>query len=106
MIAVAWLSPTPQDGVPEVDIWDKLGHFLVYAVLAVFGGLAYWARGIEVAVGVLLVAYGCILEIAQINIPGRSGTVEDALANALGAMVGVVIVRILRRNFAKRDVGV
>ena len=66
VIAVTWLSLAPQDTIPDVEIWDKLGHFLAYAVLAVLGGLAYWARRIEVAVGVLLVAYGCMLEIAQI----------------------------------------
>ncbi len=64
VIAVAWLSLAPQDSILDVEFWDKLDHFLAYAVLAVFGGLAYWARRIEVAMGVLLVAYGCILEIA------------------------------------------
>ena len=41
VIAVAWLSLAPQDALPEVDIWDKLGHFLAYAVLGVFCGVAY-----------------------------------------------------------------
>ena len=43
VIAVAWLSLAPHDAIPEVDIWDKLGHFLAYAALAVFGGLAFSA---------------------------------------------------------------
>ncbi len=47
VIAVAWLSLAPQDTIPDVAIWDKRGHFLAYAVLAVLGGLAYWARRIE-----------------------------------------------------------
>ena len=106
VVAVIWLSLTPHDAIPEVDVWDKLGHFLAYAVLAVFGGWAFWAHRTEVAVGVLLVAYGCILEIAQIYNPGRSGTVEDAIADGFGAMFGVGIVRILRRYFTKWVVGV
>ena len=106
VIAVAWLSLAPQDTIPDVETWDKLRHFLAYAMLAVFGGLAYWARRIEVAMGVLLVAYGCILEIARIYVPGRSGTIEDAIADGHGAMFGVGIVRILRRYFTKRVVGV
>ena len=106
VIAVAWLSLAPHDAIPEVDVWDKLGHFSAYAVLAMCGGLAFPTGRAEVAVGVLIVAYGCILEIAQLYIPGRSGTVEDAIADGLGVMVGVGIVRILRRIFAKWVVGV
>ncbi len=46
------------------------------------------------------VAYGCILELAQVYIPGRSGTIEDALADGLGVMIGMGIVRVLRWRFS------
>ncbi len=92
--------------MPEIELWDKLGHFLAYAVLAVGGGMAFLPRRTEVAVGVLLIAYGCIFEIAQVYIPGKSGTIADAIADGLGVVAGMVIVRILRRCFTKQAVGV
>ena len=54
VIAVAWLSLAPHDAIPEVDVWDKLGHFLAYAVLAVLGGFTFSAGRTGVTVCVLL----------------------------------------------------
>ena len=100
VIAVAWLSLAPQDAVPEIDLWDKLQHFVAYAVLAFCGGFAFSPGRSELAVSILLVAYGCILELAQVYIPGRSGTIEDALADGLGVMIGMAIVRVWRWRFS------
>ena len=105
MIAVAWLSLAPHDAIPEVDVWDKLVHFLVYAALAVFGGFAFSAGRTGVTVGVLLITYGCMLEIAQIYVPGRSGTVADAIADGLGVLSGMFIVRILRTILTTELIG-
>ncbi len=99
-IAVAWLSLAPQDAVPEIDLWDKLKHFAAYAVLACCGGFAFSPSQGELKLGILLFAYGCILEFAQVYIPGRSGNIEDALADGLGVMVGMGIVRVSRRRIS------
>ena len=99
MIAVAWLSLAPQDIVPGVDIWDKLAHFLAYAVLALCGGFAFSVHRIGVTVGGSLIDYGSILEISQIFIPGRSGSIADAIADGLGVLAGMVIARNLRGRF-------
>jgi VanZ family protein len=100
VIAVAW-SLAASDAMPEVDIWDKLGHFLAYASLALCGCLAFSIGRAQVVVGVSLVAYGCVLEIGQTFIPGRSGSIQDAIANALGVMFAIVLVRVMRWYFVK-----
>ena len=105
VIAVGWLSLAPQDAVPEVGRWDKLGHFLAYAVLAICGGVAFSPGRSEISVGVALIAYGCILEIAQLYIPGRSEIVADAIANGIGVVAGMIIVRTLRRILSEKVMG-
>ena len=100
MLAVAWLSLAPQDAVPEINLWDKLGHFLAFAMLAIFGGFAFTQGRVELTLGVMLVAFGCILELAQVYISGRSGNIEDALADGLGVVVGTGVLRVLRRRFS------
>ena len=102
MIAVAWLSLAPQDVVPGVDIWDKLAHFLAYTVLALCGGFDFSVHRIGVTLGASLIPYGCIMEIAQIYIPERSGSIADAIADGLGVLAGMVIARNLRRCFTRR----
>ena len=106
VVAVGLLSLIPPDAVPVVNLWDKLAHFLAYAMLALCGGFAFSAHRTEIALGALLIGCGCILEIAQIYIPGRSGSIADAIANGLGVVAGMVIVQFLRRRFTKPVVGV
>ncbi len=106
VVAVGLLSLIPPYAVPVVNLWDKLAHFLAYAMLALCGGFAFSAHRTEIALGALLIGCGCILEIAQIYIPGRSGSIADAIANGLGVVAGMVIVQFLRGRFTKPVVGV
>ncbi len=89
LIAVIALSVMPQGTVPDPGISDKFAHFAAYAALALAGGIAY--RGsrsvfILVAAGLLLLGIG--LEFVQAFIPGRSASVYDGLANAIGIALG------------------
>jgi VanZ family protein len=90
VLAVITLSLIPKEALPETGIWDKLHHVLAYGGLAASGGLGFvgWRR--MVAVGIGLVMLGGLLEVAQAAIPGRFASVDDAFANAIGVMVGLV----------------
>jgi hypothetical protein len=75
---------------------DKWVHAASYAAIA---GLAVWGRrargaadGVAVLVGVVLVvaAFGASIEAVQLFVPGRTASGGDVLANAVGAVVGVV----------------
>ncbi len=90
VLAVIALSLIPKEALPETGIWDKLHHFLAYGCLAVSGGLGFvgWRR--MIAVGIGLVILGGSLEVAQAAVPGRFASVDDALANAIGVMIGLV----------------
>ena len=90
VVVVTWLSLTPGEALPDIDIWDKLLHVSAFAAIGLAGSLAFqgWRFGLVVAAGLL--ALGCILELAQIIIPGRSASIADALANGVGVAFGLV----------------
>jgi VanZ family protein len=71
---------------------DKWVHAASYAVVA---GLAAatrgWGRRVPalVAVAVAVAVFGAGVEVAQSFVPGRTASGADAVANAVGAAVGV-----------------
>ncbi|HET7216948.1 MAG TPA: VanZ family protein [Vicinamibacterales bacterium] len=91
-------SSVPGSQIPG-NIWDKLAHLLVYAVL----GIAFtiplsggrW-RGVgagTVAVAIVLsLVYGISDEIHQHFTPGRTPDVMDVVADTIGAAAGAILV--------------
>jgi VanZ family protein len=115
MTAIFVLSS--QQSLPNLPggLTDYSGHFIGYALLATLliralAG-ATW-RGVTARAGWLAVlgasAYGVTDEIHQVFVPGRSATVEDWVADTLGAVTGVLLVRAAARirsgTAAGRDV--
>ena len=87
---IGWFSLTPVDQYP-INIWDKLVHFLVYAI---FVGIAGYAAGsdrnlVRITCGIIL--YGVLLEVMQSFVPGRSMSALDGVANSLGALGALLI---------------
>lgn len=94
------LSPVPPK---ELDTgWDKLNHLLAFGSLAFCG---HWSlagrRARRLGLPLVLLAYGGLIEILQLQVPGRSGEWADLLADGLGItaglLVAVVLLRALRR---------
>jgi len=89
IIIVVMGSLNPQPAILPLRLSDKLVHILAYAILGIVGSIGYPNRSMTaVLIGGLTVLGGAI-EIAQIYIPGRDGTLLDVLANALGSVLGV-----------------
>ncbi len=89
VLAVTWLSLTPQDALPEINIWDKLQHAMTYTVLAICGALGFLARRPRLIIGIGLIVLGCSLEVAQAAVPGRDPSIGDAVANIAGIALGL-----------------
>jgi len=75
---------------------DKCIHFAAYAGLAFLPQATLlrpdWAR-----LGALsMAAFGVAVEIAQSYVPGREGSVGDAVINALGVVGGIALGMALR----------
>lgn len=95
------LPPAPFDG------FDKVEHFLGYAVLSAYGGMLFARMRAQLRTAAGLVALGIGLEIAQALLTdSRMGDPSDAVAGTLGALVGVVsastpLARLLQRLDAR-----
>ena len=97
---ILWLSSlTPQE-LPDAAViaWDKVNHFLAYAVggwlasgaLRLSRPLAPVAGRIILAV-VLVAAFGIVDEALQTLTPGRTGgDIDDWIADVLGAAAGAM----------------
>ena len=92
-VAVGSLMPA-QDLPPLFPQADKLEHLLGYGILPGWGALLYARTSSLVRVAIGLVAYGIAIEIAQaLFTTGRQAEVLDAVADAIGVALGILVVR-------------
>jgi VanZ family protein len=90
------LSPNPP---VQVDTgWDKSNHALSFSALAFTGLLGFpptrsWLAWLAAG----LLAFGGLIELAQLHIPGRQGDWADLVADAAGITLGLVFACLLRR---------
>ena len=109
MIAIFVASSLPT--VPRLpnDPNNYAPHFAAYAVLAMCAlrgfANAVWS-GVTVAAAwrawLLSAAYGATDEIHQRFVPGRYPAVDDWVADAAGALAGVIVVLALHRVRQRR----
>lgn len=101
-VIVVCLGPPPR--IPELPSnSDKAEHFLTYVFLA-FGAVQLFAtRRALTSAGVGLVLLGIGIEVAQgLFTVDRSADPFDALANTLGVLAGLLLVRTRAREWALR----
>ena len=94
------------DFIPPIFGWDKVGHFILYGILGVLVFRALSDRRSAFGLAVLLcVAYGLLDEIHQIFVPGRTPSIWDLTADAIGATAGIqlLLIRIRRAGQKRRD---
>jgi len=103
----AVLAFGPPSGEPMIEGQDKLQHVAAFAALTLAACLAYpWpARsGLprDAVLAAALMAYGVAIEVIQLFIPGRNGSLADVLADALGVALGLLLARLWRRRRGRR----
>lgn len=92
--------------IPRFLVWDKLRHFLAYAILMFFSGNFFrplcknyqwgWRIGFIFTVG-----FGLLMEIAQQNLTTtRQADWKDLLANSLGALLIFVIMQLKKQKLS------
>lgn len=114
-LAVSWsliillLCLTPTHHLPQFDIWaifslDKVAHFLLFSVLALFTivglkrqyysyHLRYYAKTVAL---LYCAAYGFLTESLQLLIsPTRSFDWLDLVADIIGAIIGIGLFRFI-----------
>ena len=75
--------------VVSAGSWDKLIHFTGFFVLGGLAVLAGWRLSM-LRLAIILTGYAALTEILQYFIPGRSFSMLDWLADALGIAVAVL----------------
>jgi VanZ family protein len=106
LVVVSCLALTPKPLVGLESGLDKVGHLMAFTALAFSGCLAFPAtRRTRTALLFGLLAYGGLIEVLQLFVPGRSAEWGDLLADgigiAFGAALAALVVRLgLRQRFA------
>ena len=90
------LTPKPLEGF-ESGL-DKVSHLLAFTSLAFSGYLGFpVSRGIRAALVIGLLAYGGLIEVLQVIVPGRSSEWGDLLADGIGIAFGMGLAALVLR---------
>jgi VanZ family protein len=104
----------PGNQLPEIIFWkwlrwDKITHLFLFGIqsyLLLVAALKTNRYGIVTPktgwlIAVCTISFGALVEILQFYVfIGRSGDIKDAIANAIGAMLGIWIFRKYRQSNA------
>jgi len=86
------LSPAPYLPPALFDWWDKAQHAIGFGTLAVLAVLAY-PNVSKLRIGLMLVASGVLIEVLQHLGGYRFGDRQDAVADGVGVVLGLVLAR-------------
>jgi len=109
-VSLIWWLSSQQIVLPidRIPMRDKGVHFVEFGVLGACFAEAVWVtwprrglRGAMVA-WVFTTASGLLDELHQVYVPGRSADIGDLLADALGAVAGVLFLYALRAYLRAR----
>lgn len=98
---IVWASLRPAGTGGAIPHLDKLLHLLVYALLGA-GIVLAWPKLSKFRIFWGCVLFGAAMEIAQGLIgSGRMASLWDGIANSVGAALGVYIMTLILRKFAR-----
>ena len=86
------LSPAPYLPPALFDWWDKAQHAIGFGTLTVLAVLAYPDVS-KLRIGLMLVALGVLIEVLQHLGGYRFGDWQDAVADGVGVLLGLVLAR-------------
>ena len=88
MLAIVWLSLTPEPPTIDFKESDKVGHFIAYGTLMLWFCFLYSKTKSRLAYAAGFIAMGIGLEFIQGWLGYRTYEVYDMYANALGVLLG------------------
>ncbi len=100
--------------VDVFEISDKIKHFGAYFILSALLGLNLhfqekWKSIVPHFLSytfILCTIYGLLDEIHQIFVPNRSAEFLDWVADVLGTLLGVIVVKIIIKNLKQKHVSI
>jgi VanZ family protein len=94
VIALAVLSWTPGSHMVRTGVGGHLEHAAAYLLASAVATIGYGRPGSYIRIGALYCAYAGLLELGQIAVPGRHAGFDDFSASAIGALLGVWMIRL------------
>jgi VanZ family protein len=101
MATVAFFSLNSRYGPPEGPGMDKIFHSAGYMVLALQAQPVFATRRGALIAALCMIPFGILMEFGQEFVPNRSSDAFDALANSVGALVGIACALPFRRIAAR-----
>lgn len=92
---IIWSASQPGSGEPQPFTGlDKIQHFVAYGILAFLLAKATyrrysWSSLVVIVLAVIL--FGACDELYQATIPNRSSSINDVIADGLGALAGFLV---------------
>ena len=101
MLLILIMSLIPGKSLENIEILsqDKILHFIEYSILGVLGLKAFSNEKNSVILVIFFgTTFGCLNELIQIIIPGRTPSLYDSLANLLGVSCGTIYSYSSKKN--------
>jgi len=98
LAAIAILSLVPGDIQIRTGLPKEIEHFGAYFAVAFILTASRSTTRFAVVSVVLLSLFACGMEVLQAFVPGRHGTVLDAVASVAGAAGGAITVHLMNRS--------
>ena len=92
LIAIEYLATATFKIKPIQNSWDKANHFFAFLALYVTLSLGYTQMPLKSKV-LLLLAFGIQIELVQAFLPNREFSLLDIVADGLGILVGIVVLK-------------
>ena len=105
LLLILLLTLTPGSSMPETNLWeelisfDKIVHFAIFSMLVLLMIVGFTKqytyeklrKNAVLASLSISVAYGILIELIQIPIPGRGLEIMDIVANTIGCFLGYAV---------------
>jgi VanZ family protein len=99
VLAIAILSLVPGDMRPQTGMPKQLEHIVAYLLTAAVLAFGYGKRRYPIFIILSLAIYSAALEVAQTQIPGRTGSFGDFVVSFSGALIGGTLAWLVLRAF-------
>jgi VanZ family protein len=93
---LVYLAIIPNELEIRTGVPGELEHLVAYGIAAVMFTLCYPRRGLLISAA--LIIHACLLETAQIWLPGRTASLFDAGASGTGVVIGGLAASIMIRR--------
>jgi VanZ family protein len=104
IMVLAMLAWLPANAMTRTTLGGHTEHLIAYLATTIVMGLAFSGRPHLAVQGVLLTGYAAILEVGQLQVPGRHASFDDFAFSAAGVAIGGLCLWIARaRLLAARD---